>query len=292
MAPIPTPAGFAQGFLSNPVRSLWNCEIENLFAAVTTNPKAPMSSTVYAYCVLTVQAFLERGAAAADDALEELATARAYIGLYKRRQKWRRGGCEAGVDYDAVVRVFGTNATTRAPSVRYISECRRHAHVIAAGFASARAGPVILAPHDECPSPWANGFACFKRRNLDRYHDNTDGSCDGAARAAKRIRVKSARIGLAGWSTMAQTAAAEFHLEMAYDNFGYGFQGDPQSTLASLSEADVGTHDEREKGARPAEAGGKEGNWEDECELALLMGDEKDFDPEQLEEEVNFWRDF
>ncbi|KAG7144486.1 hypothetical protein HYQ46_006774 [Verticillium longisporum] len=197
MAPIPTPAGFAQGFLSNPVRSLWNCEIENLFAAVTTNPKAPMSSTVYAYCVLTVQAFLERGAAAADDVLEELATARAYIGLY-----------------------------------------------------------------------------------------------DGAARAAKRIRVKSARIGLAGWSTMAQTAAAEFHLEMAYDNFGYGFQGDPQPTLASLSQADVGTHDEREKGARLAEAGGKEGNWEDECELALLMGDEKDFDPEQLEEEVNFWRDF
>ncbi|PNH36911.1 hypothetical protein VD0004_g9860 [Verticillium dahliae] len=30
MAPIPTPAGFAQGFLYNPVRALWNCEIENL----------------------------------------------------------------------------------------------------------------------------------------------------------------------------------------------------------------------------------------------------------------------
>ncbi|KAL9944709.1 hypothetical protein D7B24_003514 [Verticillium nonalfalfae] len=292
MAPIPTPAGFAQGFLSNPVRSLWKCEIEALFAAVTINPKAPMSSTVYAYCVLTVQALLERGDAAVDDAFEELATARAYIGLYKRRQKWRRGGYEAGVDYDAVVRVFGPHATAKAPSVQHIFECRRHAHVIAAGFASARAGPVILESHDECPMPWANGFACFKRKNLDRYRDNSDGRYDGAARAAKRIRVESARNGLAGWSTMAQTGAAQFHLEMAYDNFGCGFQGDPQLTLASLTEAGMGTHDEREKGVKLAEAAGKERRLEDECELALLTGDEKDFDPEQLEEEVNFWRDF
>ncbi|KAG7153239.1 hypothetical protein HYQ46_003117 [Verticillium longisporum] len=251
-----------------------------------------MSSTVYAYCVLTVQALLERGDAGADDAFEELATARAYIGLYKRRQKCRRGGYEAGVDYDAVVRVFGPNETAKAPSVRYIFECRRHAHVIAAGFASARAGSVILESHYECPTPWTNGFACFKRQSLDRYHDNTDGSYDGAARGAKRIRVGSALNGLAGWSTLAQTGAAQLHLEMAYDNFGYGFQGDPQPTLASLSEAGMGTHEERENGAKLAEAGGKEGSLEDECELALLTGDEKDFDPEQLEEEVNFWSNF
>ncbi|KAM0331468.1 hypothetical protein ACHAQA_003144 [Verticillium albo-atrum] len=67
----------------------------------------PLSTTMYAYCVLTAQVLAEEDISEDGDFLDDLATAQAYIELYNRRHKFKRDDDKVCVDLKAVIAAFG-----------------------------------------------------------------------------------------------------------------------------------------------------------------------------------------
>ncbi|KAM0281691.1 hypothetical protein ACHAQH_003422 [Verticillium albo-atrum] len=245
MTPIPTPSGFALKFLTHPHRREWNHEVDVIFAAVTEDPRVPLPATIYAYCVLTLQALLEEGVSAdeCDDNFSDLIAAQAYIGLYKRRHKLRSKDHEVPVDYDAVVKAFGLYDTGNASSCSPESS-----QIITPSPTRLIPSPTSQEPVFDVPVPWTNGFGCFKRKTPD----DDDSNVRNRRGVVKRLRVGQAPDGPADWSeirfvnTTTSDSAQEYQVR-GYDNLVYDCQGRLARIQSTTLEQEMVAHHWREK---------------------------------------------